>query len=144
MKGYYCGRGELETEKNCYILTPQLCWLSQPFFPVLLSCLTGGLGVQLLLRQGSHSGIFSSTDLNSNCLTSCLTPGYIIVLCPLNSTPRQSRSPLISWYVRPDAPVIYTGAFLLLTAWPEQRSICNNLLKHQSFFHTQMIKQFNF
>ena len=33
--------------------------------------------------------------------------------------------PLISWYLRPDAPVIYTGAFLLLTAWPSRRSICN-------------------
>ena len=29
--------------------------------------------------------------LNSNCLTSCLTPGYIIVLRQLNSTHRQSR-----------------------------------------------------
>ena len=33
--------------------------------------------------------------------------------------------PLISWYLRPDASVIYTGAFLLLTAWPGRRSICN-------------------
>ena len=54
--------------------------------------------------------------------------GYIIIWHPptsckhhnftFNSTPRQSRSPLISWYLLPDAPVIYTGAFLLLTAWP--------------------------
>ena len=61
--------------------------------------------------------------------------GYIIIWRPptscerhnfaLNSTSRQSRSPLISWYLRPDAPVIYTGAFLLLTAWPGRRSICN-------------------
>ena len=36
----------------------------------------------------------------------------------LNSNPRQSRSPLISWYLRLDAPVIDTGAFLLLTACP--------------------------
>ena len=64
--------------------------------------------------------------------TSCRR-GYIIIWHPptscerhnftLNSTPWQSRSPLISWYLRPDAPVIYTGAFLLLTAWPG--SICN-------------------
>ena len=44
-----------------------------------------------------------------------------------NSTPRQSRSPLISWYLWLDAPVIYTGAFLLLTAWPGRRSICNSI-----------------
>ena len=62
--------------------------------------------------------------------------GHIIIWHPptscechnftLNSTPRQSRSPLISWYLRPDAPVIYTGAFLLLTVWPE--SICNSMI----------------
>ena len=31
----------------------------------------------------------------------------------------------ISWSPRLDAPVIYTGAFLLLTAWLGRRSICN-------------------
>ena len=46
----------------------------------------------------------------------------------LNSTPWQSRSPLISWYLRPDVPVIYTGAFLLLTAWPGRRSIWNTMM----------------
>ena len=66
--------------------------------------------------------------------TSCRR-GYIIIWRPpttcerhnfeLNSTPWQSRSLLISWYLRPDAPVIYTGAFVLLTAWPSRRSICN-------------------
>ena len=66
--------------------------------------------------------------------TSC-RQGYIIIWCPptsserhnfaFYSTPRQSRSPLISWYLLPVAPVIYTGAFLLLTAWPGRRSICN-------------------
>ena len=44
-------------------------------------------------------------------------PSYIIVLRPLNSTCQQSR------YIRPDAPVIYTGAFPILTARPG--SICN-------------------
>ena len=67
--------------------------------------------------------------------TSCCQ-GYIIIWRPptsckrhnfaLNSTTRQSRSSLISWYLQPDAPVIYTGAFLLLTAWLGRRSICNN------------------
>ena len=66
--------------------------------------------------------------------TSCRW-GYIIIWRPpssckhhnfaLNSTPRLSRLPLISGYLRPDAPVIYTGAFLLLTAWLGWRSIYN-------------------
>ena len=44
----------------------------------------------------------------------------------LNSTPRQSRSyPDIP---RPDAPVIYTGAFPILTAWPGRRSIYNTYI----------------
>ena len=108
---------------------PPLFWLSQPFFLVLLGCSAGGLGVQPMLGHGSHSSIFPPTDLNFlspglyNNLTSCERHNFA-----LNSTPRQSRSPLISWYLRPDAPVIYTGAFLLLTAWPGRRSICNTKL----------------
>ena len=118
---------ELETEQNCNILTPpQLFWLSQPFFTVLLGCLTGG---QLLLGHGSHSSIFCPTDLNflSPGLYNNLTRTYFLRASQFafNLTPRQSRSPLISWYLRPDAPVIYTCAFLLLTAWPGRRSICN-------------------
>ena len=91
---------ELETEQNCNILTPKLFWLSQPFFPVLLGCSTGCLGAQPLLGLGSHSIIFSPTDLNF------LSPGSYNNLMStyflrasqfaLNSTPRQSRSPLIS------------------------------------------------
>ena len=71
--------------------------------------------------------------------TSCRR-GYKIIWRPptscechnfaLNSNPQQSRSPLISWYLRPDAPVTYTGAFLLLTAWSGRRSLCNNKWSH--------------
>ena len=73
--------------------------------------------------------------------TSCRR-GYIIIWHPLtscgrhnftlNSTPQQSRSPLISWYLWPDAPVIYTGTFLLLTAW--LGSICNSYLMPKPSF----------
>ena len=98
-------------------------------FPCLLGCSTGGLGPSfcwdmVLIPASSLQLIW----------TSCRR-GYIIICRPptscerhnfaLNSTPRQSRSPLISWYLRPDAPVIYTGEFLLLTAWPGRRSIWN-------------------
>ena len=71
---------ELETEQNCNILTPQLFWLSQPFFPVLLGCSTGGLGAQPLLGHGSHSSTFSPTDLNflSPGLYNNLMPTYFL------------------------------------------------------------------
>ena len=64
---------ELETEQNCNILTPKLFWLSQPFFPVLL-------GAQPLLGHGSHSSIFSPTDLNFLLpgLYNNLTPTYFL------------------------------------------------------------------
>ena len=89
---------ELETEPNCNILTPpQLFWLLQPFFPVLLDCSTGGLRAQPLLGHGSHSSIFPPTDLNflSLGLYNNLTFTYFLRASqiPFNSTPRQSRSP---------------------------------------------------
>ena len=76
---------------------PQLFWLSQPFFPVPLGCTTGGLGAQPLLGHGSHSCIFSPTDLNflSPGLYNDLMPTYFLRASQFafNSTPRQSRSP---------------------------------------------------
>ena len=76
--------------------------------------------------------LFSLPHLISNWLTSCLHPGSIIICRPLfflrasqfctHSTHPRSRlwCPDIP---RPDAPVIYTGAFPILTAWPGRRSI---------------------
>ena len=55
------------------------------FFPVLLGCSTGGLGAQPLWDMVLI--LASSPQL----MTSCLTPGYIIVLRTLNSTRRQPR-----------------------------------------------------
>ena len=61
--------------------------------------------------------------------TSCRR-GYIIIWHPPTSCERHictqfnpSTVKVIPWSLRPDAPVIYTGAFLLLAAWPG--SICN-------------------
>ena len=108
---------------------PPLFWISKPFFPVLLGCSTGARGPSLCWDMLLIPASSSPTDLNF------LSPGLYNNLRPptscdchnfaLNSTPWQWRSPLISWYLRPDAPVIYTCAFLLLTAWPGRRSICN-------------------
>ena len=60
--------------------------------------------------------------------TSCRR-GYTIIWCPHTSCERHictQFNPLtvkvIPWYLRPDVPVIYTGAFLILTARPG--SIC--------------------
>ena len=113
---YYCVRGELETEQNCNILTPTLLAITA-FLSHSPGLLNRGLGVQPLLGHGSHSSIFSPTDLNflSPGLYNNLTPTYFLRASQfaLNSTLRQSRSPLITWYLWPDAPVIYTGAFLI-------------------------------
>ena len=55
------------------------------------------LGAQPLLGHGSHSSIFSPTDLNflSPGLYNNLTPTYFLRASQfaLNSTPQQSRSP---------------------------------------------------
>ena len=121
-------RGSWRPNKDCNILTPQLFWLSLPFFLVHLGCSTGVLGAQPLLGHSSHSSIFSPTNLNflSPGLYNNLTSTYFLLHnVALSSTPRQSRLPLISWYHRPDAPVIYTGAFLLLTAWRGRWPICS-------------------
>ena len=86
--------------------------------------LNRGLGAQPLLGHGSHSSIFSLTVWTSS------SRGYIIILRSPTSCERHictqfnpSTVKVIPWYLRPDAHVIYTGAFLFLTAWPG--SICN-------------------
>ena len=84
-EGYYCVRGELETEQNCNILTPTLMaitsFLSRS--PGLLNWGPGGPSLcwnMFLIPASSLQLIW----------TSCRR-GYIIVLRPLNSTRRQSR-----------------------------------------------------
>ncbi len=99
-------RSELETELNCNILTPKLFWLQSHFFLVLLSCSTAGLGDQPLLGHGSHSSIFSPTDLNflSPGLYINLTSTYLLRASQfaLNSTLQQSR-------LSPDLLISSTG-----------------------------------
>ena len=64
--------------------------------------------------------------------TSCRR-SYIIIWHPPTSCERHNshsiqpldNQGLTPWYLRPDAPVIYTGAFLILTARPGRRSIYN-------------------
>ena len=104
-------RGELEAEQNCNILTPALmaitAFLSRS--PGLLNRGPGGsvsLGhvphsnwfdLQLIWSPTAQSGVlrapsagcwFSLPHLISNCLTSCLHLGYIIVRYPPSSCGR--------------------------------------------------------
>ena len=73
----------------------------------------------LLNREpGSHSSILFPTDLNF------LSPGLYNHFMPTQFKPSSVK--VIPWHTRPDSPVIYKGAFLLLAAWPGRRSICNN------------------
>ena len=103
---------ELETEQRQQHIDPQTLLAITNF----LSCSPGRLIGSPLLGHVSQSSIFSPM-----IWTSCRR-GYIIIGHPPtsckchyfahNSMPRRSRLPLISWYLRPDAPVIYAGAFL--------------------------------
>ena len=116
-EGYYCVRGELETEPNCSILTPTLMAIT-----AFLSRSPGLLNRRFLIPASSLQLIWTSCRRGYIIIwrvpTSCERHNFA-----LNSSPRQSRSPLISWYIWPDAPVIYTGTFLLLRGW--SGSICN-------------------
>ena len=121
--------------------------LAPPAIAVRLSRSAGLLNRGPGPKLSAHSSIWNAdfklwtpTALNflSPGLYNNFTSTYILRVSQfaLNSTPRPSRSPLISWYLQPDAPVIYTGAFLLLTAWLGWRSICNTNLC--TFFSTQL------
>ena len=130
---FYCVRGELETEQNCNILTPTLM--------AITAFLSRSLG---LLNRGPEGPLcwvlvlFTASFLQLT-QTSC-APSYIIVLCPLNSTCRQSR--LFPWYLQPDAPVIYTGTYPILTAQPG--SICNTWNSVVSFYTVFCLIYYNF
>ena len=62
---FVCER-ELETEKNCKILTPTLMAITA-FLSRSPGLFNQGPGDPASLGHGPHSSIFSPTDLNSNC-----------------------------------------------------------------------------
>ena len=74
-EGYYCERGELETEQNCNILTPTLLAITA-FLSRSPGLLNRGPGDPAFLGHGSHSSIFSPTKSNFLCteLYYCFTP----------------------------------------------------------------------
>ena len=123
-KGYsrFYYERELETEQNRNILTPTR------FFPVILVCSTGGLGAH------STGCWFSLPHLIYNWLNLLCTELYnssmptLLVGVTNRTHSTRPRSRLYSDIPRPDAPVIYTGSFPILTAWPGRRSIYNTFI----------------
>ena len=118
---------ELETEQNCNILNPTLmviiAFLSRS--PGLLNRGPGGpasLGAGFLYRIISNS---SGRQL-TNFLCTELYNTHLLLMSVTNHThSTHPRSRLYSDIPRPDALVIYTGAFPNVTAWPGRRSIYN-------------------
>ena len=120
---------ETWVEQNCNILTPTLMAIT-----VFLSCSPGQLnrGPGGPASQGHvpHSSIFSPTGLISNWLNflctklyNCSTPTFFLWAPQIVLNSPSPRSRLYPDIPRPDAPVIYIGAFPILTARPG--SICN-------------------
>ena len=127
-----------------------LSWAAQPgaweprlsrtwsSFQHLLSNCNCSIGDLRVLYAGYW---FSLPHLISNWLTSCLHRVYIIVRHPPSSFERHNfalnstrlRSRLYPDIPRPDAPVIYTGGFPILTAWLGRRSIYNNTTINWAF-----------
>ena len=105
---------------NCNILTPSSFVFSSTSFSFCWAAQSGILRAHSpLLGAGSHYSILSPTHwLQLTQLSVAL--GYIIVWLPPASCERHictefnpSTVKAIPWYLRPDAPVIYTGVFLI-------------------------------
>ena len=139
---------ELETEQKCNILTLTLIAITA-FLSRSPGLLNLGPGSQAFLGHGPHSNIFTSTAtpqsvawgpplLGAGSLHSILIPTYSNFLCTELYhcfTPTQFNLSTVK--VIPLKPVIYTGAFPILTARPG--STCNNsssavLLLHVCLF----------
>ena len=130
-----CVRGSWRPNRTA-TYWPQLLWTSA-FLSRSPGLFNRGPGAQslwaLVFSTASYLRlVWSPTDWISCALS------YIIVQRPPSSCGRhnfaliqpvrsQGYNPDIP---RPDAPVIYTGAFPILTARPGRRSICNTNWKH--------------
>ena len=116
-----CVRGELETEQTATYWPPSSSDYSSTSFSF---CWAAQLGVLRFSLPRTATNWLQLTQLS-------VAPGYIIVWHPPASCERgictefnPSTVKVIPWYLRPDAPVIYTGASL---NWQLGRgSICNS------------------
>ena len=151
LKGLYVRGSRRPNRTAAY--WPPLYWSLLHFFPVLLGCSTGGLGAQphwvLFFSTASYlqfiwsptataqSGAWGLPLLGAGFLYRILSPtdwiscalSYIIVQRPPSSCGRHklhSFNPsTVKAIPRLDVPVIYIGAFPILTARPGRRSIYN-------------------
>ena len=129
---WLCVRGELETERDCYILTPSssdhsstsssFCWVAQPgsWGPKL--SVWSWFSLQHLISNWNCNSNSNSNGLQltpaSNWLKLSVAPGYIIVWYPPASCGRthlhriQSRPQvkMIFRYLRPDSAVSWLTA----------------------------------
>ena len=118
---------ELETEQRLQHIDPL-----QSFFPVLLGCSTGGLGAQPLLGHGSHSSIFSPTDLNflSPGLYNNLTPTYFLRVSQFHAQFNPSTVK-----VAPDLLISLIGCTCYLQRWISSfDSLAGSEVNMQLFF----------
>ena len=118
----YCVRSELETEQNCNILTPSSSGYSSSTFSSCGAAQPGALRAQLFAGSGSYC--FELQQLTPNSVlqltrTSCSTGLYNCLSSTCFSERcictqfNPSTVKVIPWYLRADAPVIYTGEFLI-------------------------------
>ena len=125
----------LETEQNCNILTPTLVAINVSF-PFSRVAQPGAWRPALSGCWFSLPQLFSNwSGLQTNCLPVCTelynssTPPFflwasqIALIQPIHGQGYNSDIP------RPDAPVIFIGAFPILTARPGRRSIYNKAFR---------------
>ena len=98
--------------KDCNILTPQTLLAITAFLSRSPGLLNWGLGAQPPLEHGSHSSIFSPTDLNF--LSPGLYNNFTPTLLPASVTISHSIQPLDS-QGRPWSPDIFDRIHLLFT-----------------------------
>ena len=126
-----CVRGSLRPNRTA-TYWPSLYWPYRVSFPFSWAAQPGAWG-PTLLGAGFLNHILSPTGLVSKLTDFLSSLSYIIVQRPLllvgvtialiQHIHGQGYN---SDILRPDAPVIYIGAFPILTARPGRKSICNN------------------
>ena len=122
---------KLETEQNCNILTPHSTGHNRVSFPFSCPAQPEAWG-PTLLGAGFLYRILSPTGLVFKLTDFLSSPSYIIVQRPLHLVgvtialiqPIHGQG-YNSDIPQPDAPVIYIGAFPILTAQPGRKSIYN-------------------
>ena len=130
LKVLLCER-ELETEQNCNILTPTLMAITAflSCSPGLLNRWPGGSSLCWLLVFSTASSLQLVWSNWLNFLWTEFDVHLLLVGVTNRIHSTRPRSRLYSDIPRPDAPVIYTGAFPILTASPG--SIC---YKERAFY----------